>query len=74
MRIALDTFPVSIRPHAKRKDHFHGNGTPEHPTVGGWVVDSRAVSYDAEAHTWLKANGFYHYGRRWLRPDDAIAN
>lgn len=73
MTIAIDQFPPAIAPHAKRNEHFHGNGTT-HPFVGGWVIDGRAVSYDKEAHAWLKANGFTHHGRRWFRADDVATS
>jgi len=64
-----DDFPVGIRPFAKRNERFYGNGMANCPYVGGWVIDDRELSYDNEAHSWLKSHGFTHKGRRWSRPD-----
>jgi len=62
-------FPQNIAPHANYKANFSGAGTPSAPHIGGWVVDARSLSFDTEAHAWLKGQGFQHRGRRWLRID-----
>lgn len=70
MPLALSDFPNAMQQHAARNERMSGNGLPGCPFVGGWIVNGRAVSYDDDAKTWLKANGFKHHGRSWFRFDD----
>jgi len=70
MTLRLEDFPKNMQPYAKRNDQVYGSGTDESPYIGGWCVDGRSVSYNDEAKTWLKAHGFTHRGRRWLRTDN----
>ncbi|WP_186149173.1 hypothetical protein [Burkholderia gladioli] len=70
MSLSLSDFPVAMLEHTKRNEHRSGNGLPGCPFVVGWIVNARAFSYDDDAKAWLRAHGFPHRGRRWLRFDD----